>query len=328
MEDGPYIRLPQDQYGHEGASSEWWWHIGTLHSGDRLFGFEVTASGYPGSPTPFAISQIMLTDVANQRHYQQTTEFLPYPTGFAQTDPSKPWFVGLTGQASGEGDVVMQAPSGDPLSMSVEAMVRDEATGTQIGFKMQFAQKGPPLLIWGTGRSPQPTQGDEYNYYYSFTRVDASGEILIGDEVIPVTGTTWMDHEYGGFPSNTLWVLQNMQLDNGVDLMNFSSNTTPVLNQPMASFASVLTPDGTSSFYDSSCMPMEPWEMGGVTYYLKWLVSIPALDASFEVTTLMPDQLFSWVSPVYEGVARAQGNMAGQGVTGTAWIEQRLPASG
>lgn len=328
MSDGPFIELPQDQYAHAWATSEWWWHIGTLRCGDRVFGFEITASGYPiNSPTPFAMTQIMLTDVANQRHYQQTTPFVPYPVGFAQADPRRPWYVGLAGAPFGSGDVVMRAPKANPLSMSVQAMFSDGPSAKEIGFKLHFQQEAAPMLIWGTGRSPVPAQGGEYNYYYSLTHLQATGEILIGDEVVPVTGLTWMDHEFGGFPSNTMWVLQNMQLDNGVHIMNFASNTAPVNNQAITSNATVLTPDGTSTYYEngSTCTPQDPWESGGITYYLTWLVSIPALDASFEVKSLMPDQLFSWESPVYEGVAHSTGSIAGMDVSGTAWIEQRLP---
>lgn len=326
MAVSPFIELPKDQFGHRTASTEWWWHIGTLRAGDRVLGFEITASGYPAAPTPFAISQIMLTDVANLVHYQQTTLF-PFGDGFAQYDASQPWFVQLE-PAGGDGRVAMTAIDGNPLAMHVEAGFTDKATGTPLSFRLQFLQNGEPLLVFGTGRSPTPAEGNEYNYYYSLTRLSAAGTVTIGDETLEVSGLTWMDHEYGGFPSNTMWILQNMQLDNGIHLMNFCSNTEPTEGKALESNASVLTPDGNSSYGKATCTPSKPWTLDGVTYFLSWQVEIPQIRGSFQVDCLMPDQVFSWLSPVYEGIASVRGSVDGVEVGGTAWIEQRLPKPG
>src|ERR1700723_1455368 len=65
------IFMPADQYLHRGAPTEWWWHVGTLQSDDRIFGFEINTAAY--SDRGFAFSQVMLTDVANAKHYQRTT---------------------------------------------------------------------------------------------------------------------------------------------------------------------------------------------------------------------------------------------------------------
>ena len=63
-----YIRLPKDHYLHLGAPTEWWWNVGTLRSLDRTFGFEIQAASFG----KIAITQVMLTDVGRQRHYQRT----------------------------------------------------------------------------------------------------------------------------------------------------------------------------------------------------------------------------------------------------------------
>ena len=69
------LRLPQDMYLHEGAPTEWWWHIGTLRAGERVFGFEINAASFEGQG--FAFTQVMLSDVARDTHYQRTTPFVP-----------------------------------------------------------------------------------------------------------------------------------------------------------------------------------------------------------------------------------------------------------
>jgi predicted secreted hydrolase len=91
------IFLPADQYLHRGAPTEWWWHVGTLKAVDRVFGFEINAASFPSYG--YAFSQIMLTDVANAKHYQRTTSHMPPVAvdfdNWAEHDPTKDWHVGL-----------------------------------------------------------------------------------------------------------------------------------------------------------------------------------------------------------------------------------------
>jgi hypothetical protein len=335
MDLSSYIRLPRDQYAHTDAQAEWWWHIGTLHCGARQFGFEVSAAGFAGSDsTPaFLMSSIMVTDVQAEAHYQQITPF-PHTPAWAESDPGQPWSVSV-GAGGAPGAVLMSATAADPFRMHVQAGFVDAATGVGIGFDLTFAQDRPPLLVWGTGRSPEPVDAgktpDNYNYSYSLTDLRATGTVTIGGEAFPVEGVTWMDHQYGGWVQSTRWTLQDCQLDNGVRLSNFTKpNTVPVENVPAASNVTVLWPDGMCTFESSTTTPLAPsWTApDGTVYFPTMLVEIPALRASLTVTSLLPGQLFQNPdipgAQVYEGVARAEGVFEGEPVAGTAWNEQQL----
>src|SRR6266700_4544488 len=89
------IRMPADQYMHRGAPTEWWWHIGTLRSGDRVFGFEINAASF----TEVGFTQIMVTDVRNVRHLQRTMFYVPLltfdPNSWGEFDVSRDWSVAL-----------------------------------------------------------------------------------------------------------------------------------------------------------------------------------------------------------------------------------------
>lgn len=106
------LKMPQDMYLHPDAPTEWWWHIGTLTAGDRTFGFEINTASF--QKDGFAFSQIMLTDVKNQRHYQRTTPYVPpvnfKPDAWAQSDTSKDWFARLGDQANPLGGIQVTAP--------------------------------------------------------------------------------------------------------------------------------------------------------------------------------------------------------------------------
>lgn len=327
--DSP-IQFPRDQYGHALAANEWWWHIGTLRAGDRVFGFEINAALREVAGTKVLFSQIMATDVAGQKHYQASTVF-PFSADWAESDPAKPWRVAL-GSPGGNGAVSMTAPTGDVQVMQVEASFADQATGTQVQFDVRFAQRGKPLLVWGTGESepigpPGPDPLTNHNFYYSFTRLQAKGKLVIGSESFDVTGLTWMDHEYGVFPESTTWVLQDAQLDNGVHMSCFATKGAPVEDVPMAAQVTVLSADGVSTFHDCVMTPRGPVWTGpeGVSYCTVFEVEIADVDARLKFTALMPDQEFrSEFAPVYEGVAGVEGTMGGEAVTGTGWIEQAL----
>ncbi len=232
--------------------------------------------------------------------------------------------------------ISMKAPQADPTkNMTVKSFLVDQATGTEVLFDLKFSQQGPPFFVWGTGINPDGT-GDTLqtrNYYFSLTRLQASGTITIAGEKFTVSGTTWMDHEYGAFGTSAnpvKWFLQDMQLDNGYCVSNYATiggGGLPELNKKAASNCTVQSADGKTYFVPSSVTPIgRTWvSPAGTTYFLQFLVEIPAFNASILVNTPVDAQEFALANGgVYEGVATASGNFQFQSVTGTAWNEQAL----
>jgi len=312
--DAPAITLPQDHYAHPDAATEWWWHIGTLNSGDRVFGFEIAINGSGAQGSVF--TQLMLTDVQNQQHYQATSG-TSYSKDWAESDATKPWYAVINGP---DGAGCQTGFATNPLNMSVQASFTDIDTAAEIILQLQLNQKGAPLLVWGTGLQ-------DGNYYYSLTNLQASGQISINGEIFPVTGVTWMDHEWGVFPPGTAWILQDMQLPNGIAIMNYAAGIKPELGKPMPSHATILDLAGGSTEHDSTSTPLGPtWtDRHGNEYFTRWTVEIPGITGTnFEVTSLVPGQAFEQAISVYEGVATFTGQLAGEPVSGTAWNEQKL----
>ncbi|SOD42286.1 lipocalin-like domain-containing protein [Nitrosovibrio sp. Nv4] len=335
--DSPVISLPKDQYAHKGAPTEWWWHTGSLLTEcGRKFGFEINATGTP----PYGFTQIAIIDVERQCHYQKVNVVAALPSGWAESDITKPWYVNLGGsiEKQDDGAISMQAIDNNPLNMDVKATFVDRTTSTPCKLNLQLYQEGPPLLVWGTGCFEVNPEGTtpltKNNYYYSLTRLKASGLLTIGAEKLAVTGMTWMDHEYGFFSNKdgtpVIWVLQDMQLSNGVHLSNYTNiGVKPMENVAMGSNVTVLWPDGRTIFVKSSTTPLGSPLISEkrLEYYLQFRVEInsPQLTASFVVTSLMPNQLFvDDGADVYEGVASCEGLFDNDFVSGTAWLEQSL----
>jgi len=264
--------------------------------------------------------------------------------------------------------VTMTGPANDPTSnMQVKALMVDDKTNTNVLFDLTLAQdtvSRPPLSVFGTGAitiippndllkpAPDGTNVFTNNYYYSLTQLQASGSITIGGETFDVAGVTWQDHEWGLFTTEVNWILQPMQLDNGVSISNYyvvTPNTpVPALGQKIRSHATVQRADKSTYYVDSYMTPVgRTWTSvdTGRTYYMTWLVDIPAFNAHLTVTSLVDAQEFlsygigaaETLPPgvstpplykdgtCYEGIASVSGYFENKAVRGTAWNEQTLP---
>lgn len=332
------LHLPKDQYLHIGAPTEWWWHTGTLKAGGRVFGFEINTAAF----YPLGFFQVMLTDVENQKHYQLTS-LIPGIKDWAESDPSKDWWVKQTG-LDGVSYVTMKAPQADPTkNMQIEAVMVDTDTKTVVKFSLKMSQEGRPLFVWGHGVLDYPEKPGglkQNNYYYSLTRIHTEGTLTVGDDVFAVEGLTWMDHEYGNFGDAAhpaLWFLQTMQLENGVHISHYTTFSkgapAPKLDVPVPSKATIEFPDGTTYFQtDCTMTPTGKTWTGptGVVFFMEFKVEIPSFDAVLHVVSLVDAQDFpfptlpgSKPSDTYEGVAKASGTFKGKPVQGTAWNEQQ-----
>ncbi|KQR84760.1 lipocalin-like domain-containing protein [Microbacterium sp. Leaf179] len=413
-EENVVLSLPKDMYRHAGAPTEWWWHIGTLRAGDRVFGFDINAASFTGQH--FGMSQISLSDVEGGRHYERTQVYGPSPIGvfdvnsWAEGDPSKPWYARLgdpswlvggfsvTNTGSGyteapsvhfEGDgtgasavailddkggvtqiillkpgsgytttptvtlvggggsgatavavrhsVVMTAPQADPTrDISVTAVLQDAKTLDEVEFDLTFSQQGRPMFVFGTGVEPSATSQSlkKDNYYFSFTRLKATGTITFGGETFEVTGTTWMDHEYGFFGGNSAdtrvrWLLQDIQLENGYTLSTagmIGEGYKPEIGVSVDAFATIQDPNGEIYYVASTMTPVgELWTSPstGNSYAQQFRVQIPSFDSDMLISTRLQDQEFSASgAPIYEGTAEPTGTFLGESVAGDAWIEQ------
>jgi predicted secreted hydrolase len=194
------LSLPQDQYLHEGAPTEWWWYMGTLKAGNRTFGFEINAASF--QDRGFSFSQISLTDVKNQTHYQRTAPYLvgaPFNgSTWAQSDPTQPWSAALGSPSVLLSGVQVTSPGHGytKASVSFTGGGGTGATGMAVLNKTGGVEQ---ILVTdqGTGYTKEPTvvvtgdgtgaKGTAYNSYVSATApasnpTDMSVKALLVDD--------------------------------------------------------------------------------------------------------------------------------------------------
>ena len=226
------ISFPRDDGPHD-RLTEWWYYTGHLQAADgRRFGFEAVVFRAERGSVPAAwASHLALTDETGNRFiYAQRSEVGPQvdrsprdtqgvPTGF-DLDVS-----GLNPDLIAEGATPFAAApwrlAGAGGSDRIEAALTPEeaaASGTSFGLALDLRAQKKPALHEGDGFVDFGSAGS--SYYYSRTRMSATGEVQLDGERLQVTGTAWFDHQWGDFVSvgGGGWDWYAINLDDGTDI--------------------------------------------------------------------------------------------------------------
>jgi predicted secreted hydrolase len=161
-EENVVLSMPKDMYRHDGAPTEWWWHTGTLRAGDRIFGFEINAASFTGQD--FAMTQISLSDVQDERHYERTQVYAPAPVGvfdvatWAQGDVKEDWYARL-GDASWQVGGFSVTDAGSGYTSAPDVTIEGDGSGAS-GVAVLDDTGGVSQIVLfqpGTGYTKTPT---------------------------------------------------------------------------------------------------------------------------------------------------------------------------
>lgn len=317
------VTLPQDARMHPDAATEWWYYTGHLQ--DKMggtYGFELVAFKFQGikkldpmSPSNTAYrTDFAITDESRGKFYSAVSYLAPSPgKTLMSTDSLSIRMVSATGSVS------MQTAPGPDLAYRIHGAL----SGGSIDVTVHTARR--PLLEGGTGVVPMGTGG--YSYYYSLTNMLTSGTLNVAGRTVAVTGTTWMDHQWGNWKWSNIrgWDWMAVQLSNGtsVVLSNFAGSRM-ISKSAAASF-----PNGAQlTTRDSSMVPAHfSWTspVTKVKYPQGWHVKVPAIGLDAEVLPTVPNQ--EVVDPLslgptyWEGSGRLTGTLHGKPITGLTYTE-------
>ena len=215
---GYRFSFPRDHGAHPEFRTEWWYFTGHLWSldGKRRFGYQLTffrqASpklAYTGSAAwrsdQIFLAHGTLTDAAGQRF--------------------------LVSERLNRGGLVANAAA-DHLALFNESWKAEQEVSGVIrlhlsvqGAILDLAMQAPslPVIFGEDGVSRKGADPRASSHYLTFPRLPSTGTLALSNEApIPVSGTTWMDHE---FSSNQLgtdqvgWDWAGIQLRDGRSLM-------------------------------------------------------------------------------------------------------------
>ena len=276
------VELPRDDGPHE-SPIEWWYFTGHLFTEDgERYGFEyVTFRARVGNLEGF-VAHFAITDNLNGRFaYDQRIRFFAGVAGAAGV-------AGVAGDAAAlDLDLngwTMQGGGGQfalAAAMPGYAMRLDAATT-----KPAALHDGDGYIDYGNGAA---------SYYYSWTRMDVTGSLDLGQGWQQVAGEAWMDHQWGTFAmfEEGGWDWFSIQLEDGTDVMLYLMRDAE--GGSLRVDGSIVGPDGNLAVLGAEDFVVTAdgnWTSPetGTTYPSGWTILIPDHELEMSVTPSLLEQ--------------------------------------
>ena len=287
------VVLPRDDGPHD-RLTEWWYYTGHLEAADgRRFGFEAVIFRAERGAVPGAwAAHLALTDEAGYRFFyaqrseigrqvdQSPRDAAGEPTGFDLR------VAGLNPELVAAGAPPIAAPwrlAGANGTDRIEATLAPEeatAAGASFGLALDLRATRAPVLHDLDGFVEFGPAGT--SYYYSRTRLEASGELVLDGERLAVSGIAWFDHQWGDFVSVGAggWDWFAINLDDGTDLtisIVRDENANEILQygtlvRPSGEVVNLRYPED----FGVAVSPVVGWQSptSGVSYPASWSVAV------------------------------------------------------
>jgi predicted secreted hydrolase len=204
--------FPNDHGAHPEYRIEWWYYTGNLAAADgQRFGYQLTffrigVDSKPENPSRWAVRDLYMAHLAVTDVHRQQFQF---------ADRINRAGVGWAGADSGTLNVWNKEWRAYLDEKGLHQLHAHEAG---IGVDLALASEAPPVLHGDRGLSRKGDRTGNATYYYSITRLDTSGAIVLDGKTIPVHGLSWMDHEFGTSflqEGQQGWDWVSIQLDDG-----------------------------------------------------------------------------------------------------------------
>jgi predicted secreted hydrolase len=274
----------------------------------------------PGGKVQFAMRQFSLTNITKGWH-KADQMIVPLSEITAST-------------SAFDFRMPASAMSGDLDKMSVKTAT---AKG---GVDLTMHPEGP-VLYYNGGQFPWL---DVPVWEYALPKVKTTGTITVDGKTLKVSGTSWLDRQWEDvspimMTNNFKWTWMAINLNNHGDVL---AVWDIVHEGKENAFATILSPDGaitTVEVTPLSKSASKVWESpdSGRKYPNRWLVSIPSMKTSLEVTTTKPGQEILSVMACgrpqgcknpdnglqhnYQSAATVKGTYKGKKVTGYSHLE-------
>jgi len=327
---GYTYRFPHDHGAHDEFRTEWWYYTGHLTSEDgRRFGYQLTffrrgiePARTGTNPSRWAIRHLYLAHFAlsdhghGRFHYAEKVSRAGLGKAGAETGRLHVWIDRWMVETSPPEDARhhLQASSKD---FSIDLLVTPEK----------------PLVIHGEGGiSRKGSTPGQASHYYSFPRLATAGTLWVDGARLTVSGTSWMDHEFGSGDlgaDQAGWDWFSVQLDNRSELMFYRLRRTDG-TPDAASSGTLVFPDGRTrhlSVSDLRIETLDEWSSSasGARYPSRWRLSAASLGLTLDLVPMIPDQELitrrSTQVTYWEGAVRVIGTLRDAPVAGQGYVE-------
>ena len=323
---GRTLSFPADHYSHPDFKTEWWYYTGHLQTENgRRFGYQVT------------FFRFGVRD--RQSNIKETPLFTElYMAHFALSNISGRNFLfrerinrGIGDRAGAKTDRLFVwnedwSVEGDGNNHKISVNDR----GTEL--RLELKSLKPPVLHGQNGYSQKGEGEGHASYYYSLTRMQAEGELVVDGQREKVRGLSWMDHEFG---SNQLdedqlgWDWFSIQLENQSELMLYLMRRKDG-SIDSYSHGTVVYADATTrhlALNDYRIDVNARWQSpkSAAEYPIKWKVVIPAEQIELEIAPYFNEQELitnrSTRVTYWEGAVQVKGTFRNKPIAGSGYVE-------
>ena len=330
---GYHYSFPRDHFSHPAFQTEWWYYTGNLQSADgHRFGFELTffrqavdrdtARNTAWDTHDVYLAHLALSDLTGGRFYH--TE---------RTNRAGPGIAGAdeTSHRIWNGNWQVQLDNADQHL---------QAVAENFELQLNLHSEKPPVIHGENGVSQKAEGPGHASHYISFTRLAATGSILLDGKSFALSGLAWMDHEFFTHqlsPEQAGWDWLSLQLDDRTELMLFRLRRKDGGIDPFSA-GTYVDAQGNSTHLRKEDFALEPsgesWKSAasGATYPVHWGIQIPRLNLVLEAFTPLSSQELTGksagkpgtnaLSPTYwEGAINLSGTRAAQSIRGVGYLE-------
>ena len=297
--------FPKDHGPHRSFRNEWWYFTGNLWDNQqRRYGFhltffrqginakEQTHNGWKDSD--IYLAHFAISDISNAQFYHQE-KLARSGAGVIQIQdqPLSIKFDDWQLISSGE----------DFFPVVIMANDRGQA------LKLTLNTSKPLVLQGNQGLSQKNEIPGNASYYYSFSRLEAQGQLTLGDKTLPVQGTTWMDREWSSSAlseDQVGWDWFSLQFENGYDLMFYQLRNKDGSASSYSSGA-LIDPQGNKTPIKQADMKIQPikyWQAPqGQRYPVAWSynIKLPEFSQSGIISAAQENQLMDTSIKYWEG---------------------------
>ena len=321
--EGSLISFPADEGRHSTEVIEWWYMAGDLRgeSSGTSYSFMLSYFYYPGDTLGIAYDGFRILNLSNDDSGEFHTETMPVRSYRDLVGDHLHLDVLLFNLAE-EHWLHREEPAGNRIPFEYEVSALAEHGGLNLSTVLQKR----PLIPGDDGLFDQGA--NSYTYYYSLTTNSVSGSINFDGTMEEVSGSAWIDRQYGSFNPNSQekyeWFF--LQLSNGMDLNIWNLFTPENLLPDQEAYKHLAVYVDENTQYTEhdfnlerlsySCLPGS-----GNCYARQWRLSSDINQLDLEITTLHHNSEVALPFTFFEGAVSVSGTVNGSTVTGKGFAE-------
>lgn len=315
---GSLLSFPLDEGRHEGESIEWWYTAGHL-IGDftgNEYSFMVSYFYFP----IYGYDGFRIFNLSNENTGAFYRDTRPLIYRVMSSDS-------LNIQATVDTDIqeFWQNRTDETGHMVPFEYLLSVSTG-QDSLDLAFVSLKPPLILADSGLFNQGA--NSYTYYFSLTKNSVAGDIAIRGIQEPVSGTAWIDRQFGSYNPLTReeyeWFSIQLSNDMDINLWNIFTRSREIPTTSAYRIMSVYQDENTQ--FTTADIQVERLSFqfmpdSARCYAQQWHLTSPVNNLDLIITTRHHNSEVQLPFRFFEGTTFIEGTVNGVAVTGKGFAE-------